>query len=98
MGFAAARRGDPTPPALLPASLIVEDKIPKDWVPPLAPKQVESTVKEATEVTEVAVPVHQTPLQEPQPEEPEAEAASDEDAPPTEDPKPETDSWGLPTQ
>jgi MFS family permease len=94
MGFAAARRGDPTPPALLPASLIVEDEIPEDWVPPLAPKQVESTVKEATEVTEVPTQVEP----EPQPEQSEAEAASDEDAPPTEDPKPDTDSWGLPTQ
>ena len=94
MGFAAARRGDPTPPALLPASLIVEDRIPKDWVPPLAPKQVESTVKEATEV--IDVPTQVDP--EPQPEQSEAEAASDEDAPPTEDPKPDTDSWGLPTQ
>lgn len=36
-GLAAARRGDPTPPALVPASMIVKDEIPQDREPPLAP-------------------------------------------------------------
>ncbi len=39
MGLAAARVGDPTPAALLPASLIVKDEIPPDWEPPLAPRR-----------------------------------------------------------
>lgn len=97
MGFAAARRGDPAPPALLPASLTVKDETPEDWVPPLAPKQVKPTVNETTKVTEVAIQVDQEPPPEPQTEEPQTEAATEEDPPPTEDPKPETDSWGLPT-
>jgi hypothetical protein len=41
MGLAAARVGDPTPAALLPASLIVQDEIPPDWEPPLAPRRDE---------------------------------------------------------
>lgn len=40
-GLAAARRGDPTPPALIPASMIVSDEIPEDWEPPLAPRHTE---------------------------------------------------------
>lgn len=39
MGLSAARRGDPTPAALLPASMIVQDDIPPDWEPPLAPQR-----------------------------------------------------------
>jgi cytoskeletal protein CcmA (bactofilin family) len=97
MGFAAARRGDPTPPALLPTSMVVRDEIPEDWVPPLAPKQIKPTVDETAEVTEVAIQVHPEPLPEVQTEEPETGAASEEGPPPTEDPKPGTDSWGLPT-
>ncbi len=41
MGLAAARVGDPTPAALLPPSLIVQDEIPPDWEPPLAPGREE---------------------------------------------------------
>lgn len=37
-GLAAVRRGDPTPAALVPASMIVTDKVPDDWEPPLAPR------------------------------------------------------------
>lgn len=39
MGLAAARRGDPTPAALLPASMIVTEEISPDWEPPLAPQR-----------------------------------------------------------
>ncbi|MEN8040218.1 MAG: polymer-forming cytoskeletal protein [Actinomycetota bacterium] len=39
LGLFAARRGDPTPAALLPASLIVKEEIPEDWEPPLAPSR-----------------------------------------------------------
>jgi hypothetical protein len=98
MGFAAARRGDPTPPSLLPASLIVEDEIPEDWVPPLAPKQIESVVTEVTE-TEVVARVDQEVTAEPREtvETPELDPTPSEDAEP-EDDEPETDSWGLPTK
>jgi cytoskeletal protein CcmA (bactofilin family) len=96
MGFTAARRGDPTPPALLPASMIVKDEIPEDWVPPLAPKQSEPAVPEAGETKP---DIESEP--EPQVEPAEAAAPSEQDPrpdpPPPDDPKPETDSWGLPT-
>jgi cytoskeletal protein CcmA (bactofilin family) len=96
MGFAAARRGDPTPPALLPASMIVNDGIPMDWIPPLAPKQIEPVVTEVAEVTEVTeAPTHVG--SEPKIEELGVEVAADEAVLPADDSKPETDSWGLPT-
>jgi cytoskeletal protein CcmA (bactofilin family) len=53
MGFAAARRADETPPALLPASMIVKDEIPEGWVAPLAPQP---TPKPAPEPERVAIP------------------------------------------
>lgn len=91
MGFAAVRRGDATPPELLPGSMLVDDEIPADWVPPLAPKPVEPAVIEETVVVESDT--RDEPNQE---EADDAVASFDDEAPPEEDPTPETDSWGLP--
>ncbi len=40
-GFAATRRGDPMPPVLVPASIVVKEEIPQEWTPPLAPRRDE---------------------------------------------------------
>jgi len=91
MGFAAARRGDATPPELLPASMVAGDEIPEDWVPPLAPKPDEPAVIEETADVEADA------QDEPNQQEPgDAVDTSEVEAPPEEDPTPETDSWGLP--
>jgi len=37
MGAVAARRSDPIVPALLPPSMVMDDDVPQDWEPPLAP-------------------------------------------------------------
>ncbi|GMQ93778.1 MAG: hypothetical protein BMS9Abin12_1258 [Acidimicrobiia bacterium] len=87
MGFVAARRGDPTPPALLPASLIVKDEVPEDWEPPLAPKRPAPQVEPGSELELELKPTAQQRPQEAPPD----EASSEDDQPG------ETDSWGLPT-
>jgi MFS family permease len=91
MGFTAARRGDPTPPALLPASMVANDEIPADWVPPLAPKPDEPDLINDTAVVEA-----DTQDEPSQQESDDAVDTSEVEAPPEEDPTPETDSWGLP--
>lgn len=97
MGFAAARRGDPTPPELLPASMVASDEIPADWVPPLAPKPSEPVAEEEPEAVEEDTVVQEGTEAEPKQQESQKPVVTPEvDAPPEEDAPPETDSWGLP--
>ncbi len=112
MGLAAARRGDPTPPALLPASMIAKDEVPPDWEPPLAPQVVRASEVEdwdsEPESEALDVPAAVQPSAAPpeieitdEPAEPRAfhspEPGHDHD--PDSDPpdKDETDNWGLPS-
>jgi len=87
MGFTATRRGDPTPPALLPASMIVKDEVPEDWEPPLAPKRPAPQSEPGTELELELKPTVPQGSQEASSEPP----SSDDDQ------SGETDSWGLPT-
>ncbi len=87
MGLAAARRGDPTPPALLPASMIVQDEIPQDWVPPLAPQRPVPQSESGSDLELEPKPTAQQGSQEASPEPP----------PSGDDQSGETDGWGLPT-
>jgi hypothetical protein len=97
LGLAAARRGDPTPPALLPASMVAVEEIPADWEPPLAPQPPTPTMSipaAGGDAEEQSEPVTQ-PAPEPEPMATPVPESVDED----EDEPPETsDSWGLPTQ
>lgn len=104
MGLAAARRGDPTPAALLPASMIVQEEIPPDWEPPLAPQRASELPESDSELELELRPASQQEPQEPQEEL--SEKAPPEDRPSTgdqedgdsdDDSPGETDSWGLPT-
>ena len=89
MGLAAARRDDPTPAVLLPASMIVEEEIPPDWEPPFAPRHEPAPEPEPEPASELEDDV-----------EPKPQAGSEDraDAPPEDpEPEPDTDDWGLPT-
>lgn len=99
MGLAAARRGDPTPPALLPASLVAEEEIPADWEPPLAPQRTVASPEpseelEPTPITEQGAPA---PLSDDEDLEVPATEPSPSLNEPGENPPPAIDGWGLPT-
>ncbi len=98
MGLAAARRGDPTPPALLPASLIAKGEIPTDWEPPLAPQRtvVSPEPAEDLELELTVLPDQESPSVDEDLELPATGVKPPEDGP-TEDPPAATDGWGLPT-
>ena len=98
MGLAAARRGDPTPPALLPASLITKGEIPTDWEPPLAPQRtvVSPEPAEDLELELTVLPDQESPSVDEDLELPATGVKPPEDGP-TEDPPDATDGWGLPT-
>jgi cytoskeletal protein CcmA (bactofilin family) len=106
MGFAAARRGDPTPPELLPSSLVAKEEIPADWLPPLAPKSdpASKVVPEAKPVAVETATEAEPEIQwdrQPESREPAHDASREgqpEQDPSEEDPPPGTDSWGLPTK
>ena len=107
MGLAAARRGDPTPAVLLPASMIAKDETPSDWEPPLAPVRKQ---KPRAEIQEPSSPVDEFEVE--LTTQPESAAAPGSGAVPADvdvsdttpeidgsddDPPNETDSWGLPS-
>ncbi len=108
MGLAAARRGDPTPPALLPASMIAKDEVPPDWEPPLAPKALQTTDVEPWDSGE-EIPAPDEPIAAGPAAMPPEPVTIDESAETSEAPEPdtepqdpdespdETDSWGLPS-
>jgi cytoskeletal protein CcmA (bactofilin family) len=111
MGLGAARRADPVPAVLLPASMISQEEVPADWEPPLAPQrtdprqdppvsELEVELEPITESDRSALPPDDAvPAEAAQTDEAHTEVVSGE--PPTagapvEDPPEGTDSWGLP--
>lgn len=101
MGLAAARRGDPTPPALLPASLVAEEEIPSDWEPPLAPQRAVVPPEPSEELEPELTALPDQGAQEPLSSDEDLEVPATEVSPPVdepgEEPPPTTDGWGLPT-
>lgn len=55
LGAAAARRSDPTPAILLPASVVAESDAPPEWVPPRAPSPPPDTSHGAADTTPAVV-------------------------------------------
>lgn len=111
LGLAAARRGDPTPPALIPASMIAGSEIPADWEPPLAPRRTDPEppvmAPETSPTSENVDPGG--PIESSSPfESSEPDPVPDDETMPATDPDPvsrdeesppeETDNWGLPRQ
>lgn len=108
MGLAAARRGDPTPAVLLPASMIAKDETPSDWEPPLAPIRTQQPRAETHETPSPGDELGEELAPSPEsggvpglgaiPADTEVSDTTPEGTDGTDDDPPNgTDSWGLPS-